>query len=176
MSSVLKKADKLNLSLSSYNGLAPTRRQAIMWTNDGIVYQCIYAHSASMSQYSWRPISHFAELIKFGDDWQIWWTGYLQQLVFELECDNIFMWLSHAIMWSLTASPLGTSIPTAEYLFGTNQTDIVWGLNNLGIIRSTHVKKTVYTHCATYSGVSSSWNSHVYLHYHDCFRPEGSLW
>ena len=28
------------------NGLVPTKRQAIIWTNDG--YQCIY-HSASMS-------------------------------------------------------------------------------------------------------------------------------
>ena len=34
MSSVLKKADKLNLSLSL---LSPERRQANIWTNDGIL-------------------------------------------------------------------------------------------------------------------------------------------
>ena len=30
-------------SISSDNGLAPNRRQAIIWTNDGIGYWCIYA-------------------------------------------------------------------------------------------------------------------------------------
>ena len=29
--------------IGSYNGLAPTRRQAIIWTNDGLVWWCIYA-------------------------------------------------------------------------------------------------------------------------------------
>ena len=30
-------------SIGSDNGLAPVRQQAIIWTNDGLVYRCIYA-------------------------------------------------------------------------------------------------------------------------------------
>ena len=36
-------------SIGSDNGLAPTRRQAIIWTNDGKVTDAYMRHSASMS-------------------------------------------------------------------------------------------------------------------------------
>ena len=31
-----------NVIIGSYNGLALNRRQAIIWTNDGLLYWCIY--------------------------------------------------------------------------------------------------------------------------------------
>ena len=36
-------------SIGSENGLAPTRRQAIIWTNDGYITDAYMRHSASMS-------------------------------------------------------------------------------------------------------------------------------
>ena len=36
-------------SIGSDNGLAPTRRQAIIWTNDGEITDAYMRHSASMS-------------------------------------------------------------------------------------------------------------------------------
>ena len=36
-------------SLGSDNGLAPTRRQAIVWTNAGLITDAYMRHSASMS-------------------------------------------------------------------------------------------------------------------------------
>ena len=35
--------------ISSDNGFAPARQQAIIWTNDGLIWRCIYASSASVS-------------------------------------------------------------------------------------------------------------------------------
>ena len=35
-------------NIGSDNGLAPTRRQAIIWTNDGLVADAYMRHSASM--------------------------------------------------------------------------------------------------------------------------------
>ena len=35
-------------SIGSDNGLAPTRRQTIIWTNDGLVTDAYMRHSASM--------------------------------------------------------------------------------------------------------------------------------
>ena len=40
-----------NSSIGSDNGLAPSRRQAIIWTNDGQFTDAYMRHSASMS--SW---------------------------------------------------------------------------------------------------------------------------
>ena len=37
----IKKITKVSIGLD--NGLAPSRRQVIIWTNDGIVYRRIYA-------------------------------------------------------------------------------------------------------------------------------------
>ena len=36
-------------SISSYNGLAPTRREAIIWTNDYYFTDAYMRHSASVS-------------------------------------------------------------------------------------------------------------------------------
>ena len=36
-------------NMGSGNGLAPTRRQAIIWTNDGVITDAYMRHSASMS-------------------------------------------------------------------------------------------------------------------------------
>ena len=36
-------------SIGSDNGLAPARRQAIIWTNDGLFTDAYMRHSASMS-------------------------------------------------------------------------------------------------------------------------------
>ena len=36
-------------STGSDNGLAPTRRKAIIWTNDGLITDAYMRHSASMS-------------------------------------------------------------------------------------------------------------------------------
>ena len=38
-----------NISIGSDNGSAPTRRQAIVWTNDGYIIDAYMRHSASMS-------------------------------------------------------------------------------------------------------------------------------
>ena len=40
---------KLNSSIGSDNGLALTRRQAIIWTNDVLFTDAYMSHSASMS-------------------------------------------------------------------------------------------------------------------------------
>ena len=46
-------------SISSDNGLAPTRRQAIIWSNDGLSYRCIYAKAKRQwSQVGWMLIHH----------------------------------------------------------------------------------------------------------------------
>ena len=36
-------------SFASYNGLAPTRQQAIIWANDGLITDAYMRRSASMS-------------------------------------------------------------------------------------------------------------------------------
>ena len=63
-----------NASIGSDNGLAPNRRQAIIWTNNGIVYWPIYARLATMSYFryifsTWHfPVTlgsmHLTPLIK----------------------------------------------------------------------------------------------------------------
>ena len=37
-------------NVGSDNGLAPTRRQAIIWTNDGLIYWCIYSASLGLNE------------------------------------------------------------------------------------------------------------------------------
>ena len=44
-----KGSNKQYFSIDSYNGLAPTRRQAIIWTNDGKFTDAYMHHSSSMS-------------------------------------------------------------------------------------------------------------------------------
>ena len=39
----------MNKSIDSDNGLAPTSRQAIIWTNNGWITDAYMRHSASMS-------------------------------------------------------------------------------------------------------------------------------
>ena len=39
----------LRVIIGSDNGLAPARRQAIIWTNDGSIADAYMRHSASMS-------------------------------------------------------------------------------------------------------------------------------
>ena len=47
--SLFLRANEQYSSTGSDNGLAPTRRQAIIWTNDGLITDAYMRHSASMS-------------------------------------------------------------------------------------------------------------------------------
>ena len=44
-------------SIGSDNGLAPARRQAIVWTNDGYFTDAYMRHSASMSWCDWSGLA-----------------------------------------------------------------------------------------------------------------------
>ena len=46
---IVSKGSINNFSFGSDNGLAPRRRQAIIWTNDGYFTDAYMRHSASMS-------------------------------------------------------------------------------------------------------------------------------
>ena len=41
--------ESLSSSIGSDNGLAPARRQTIIWTNDGVITEAYMRHPASMS-------------------------------------------------------------------------------------------------------------------------------
>ena len=61
-----KGSNKQQATIGSGNGFALNRQQAIIWTNDGQVWCCIYMrHLASMDQGNWYEGNFTGDVRKF---------------------------------------------------------------------------------------------------------------
>ena len=49
--------------IGSDNGLAPNRRQVIIWTDDGLVYWCIYA-SLGLNEFTQWLVRHLEVILQ----------------------------------------------------------------------------------------------------------------
>ena len=61
--------------IGSDNGLAPTRRQAVVWNNDGYFTDAYMRHSASMGYSIFRRILFFDNTIKYQKQRKVRWTN-----------------------------------------------------------------------------------------------------